>query len=166
MAVVRAFKGWRAYLVGRPVTVRLDHHNLRYFIAKGLLNQRQARWWEFRSQFNHTIAFLPGKAHRKADALTRMAGQTDEEILEDETHRTRVVLKSQSLGLLAEITLHFGASPLNELWTEAYQADPLPKQILMMLEHGVRHSHLISLAQCTKDGNRLRYRDRLYVPTH
>jgi len=25
MAVVRAFEEWRAYLVGRPVTVRLDH---------------------------------------------------------------------------------------------------------------------------------------------
>ena len=50
----------------------------------------------------------------------------DEAILEDETHRTQVVLKSQSLGLLADIALHFGVSPLNELWTEAYQADPLP----------------------------------------
>jgi len=62
-----------------------------------------------------------------------MAGQTAEEILEDETHRTQVVLKSQSLGLLADIPLHFGASPLNALWTEAYQAKPLPNQILTML---------------------------------
>jgi len=53
-----------------------------------------------------------------------MAGQTEEEVLEDETHRKQVVLKSQSLGLLADIPLHFGVSPLNELWTEAYQADP------------------------------------------
>jgi len=95
-----------------------------------------------------------------------MAGQTEEEVLEDETHRTQVVLKSQSLGLLADIPLHFGASPLNELWTEAYQADPLPNEILTMLEQGVRHSRLISLAKCTKNGNRLRYRDRLYVPAH
>jgi len=28
MAVVRAFEEWRAYLVGRPVTVRSDHQNL------------------------------------------------------------------------------------------------------------------------------------------
>ena len=28
MAVVRAFEEWRAYLVGRPVTVRLDNQNL------------------------------------------------------------------------------------------------------------------------------------------
>jgi len=62
-----------------------------------------------------------------------MAVQTEEEVLEDETHRTQVVLKSQSLGLVVDIPLHFGASPLNEVWTEAYQADPLPNQILMML---------------------------------
>jgi len=95
-----------------------------------------------------------------------MAGQTDEAILEDETHRTLVVLKSHSLGLWADITLHFEASPLNKLWTEAYQADSLPNQIRTMLEQGARHSRLISLAECTRDGNRLRYQDRLYVPAH
>jgi len=35
-----------------------------------------------------------------------------------------------------------------------------------MLEQGVRHSRLISLAEYTRDGNRLRYRDCLYVPAH
>jgi len=35
-----------------------------------------------------------------------------------------------------------------------------------MLEQGVRHSRLISLAECTNDRNRLRYRDWLYVLTH
>jgi len=95
-----------------------------------------------------------------------MAGQTEEEILEDDTHRTPVVLKFQSLCLLADIRLHFSASPLNKLWTEAYQADRLPNQILIMLEQGVGHSRLISLAECTRDGNRLLYRDRFYVSAH
>jgi len=153
MAVVPTFKAWRAYLVGRPVTVRSDHQNLRYFTTKRLLNQRQARWAEFLSQFNYTIEFVPGKAHGKADALSRMAGQTYEELLEDKTHRTQVIVKSQSLGLLADIPLHFGASPLKELWTEAYQADPLPNQILTILEQAVQHSRLISLAECTRHGN-------------
>jgi len=102
------------------------------------------------------IEFVPGKAHGRADALTRMARQTDEEILEAETHRTQVVPKSQSVGLLADIPLHVGGSPLNELWREAYQANPLPNQILTMLEQGLRQSRLISLAECTKDGNCLR----------
>jgi len=65
-----------------------------------------------------------------------MAGQTKEEALEDEMHRTQVVLKSQSRSLWADIPLHFG-SPLNELLPEAYQADPLPNQVLTILEQGV-----------------------------
>jgi len=92
MAVVRAFEECRAYLIGRPVTIQSDHQNLQYFTTKRLQNQLQARWLEFLSQFNYTIEFVSGKAHGKADALTRMAGQTEEEVLEDETHRTQVVL--------------------------------------------------------------------------
>jgi len=48
----------------------------------------------------------------------------------------------------------------------ASQADPLPNQMLMTLEQGVRHSRLICIAECAKDGNQLRYRDRLYVSAH
>jgi len=81
MAGVQAFEGWRAYLVGRPVMVQSDHQKLRYFTTKRLLNQRQARWSEFLSQFNYAIEFVPGKAHGKADALTKMmTGQTEEEV--------------------------------------------------------------------------------------
>ena len=46
MAVVSGFEEWRAYLVGRPVTLQSDYQNLRYFTTKRLLNQRQARWSE------------------------------------------------------------------------------------------------------------------------
>jgi len=76
MAVVRAFEEQRAYLVERTVTVRSDHQNLRYLTTTRSLNQRQARWSEFLSHFNYAIEFVPGKAQGKADALTRMAGQT------------------------------------------------------------------------------------------
>jgi len=82
-----------------------------------------------------------------------MAGQTEKEVLEGETQRTQVVLKSQSLGLLADIRLHFGGSPSIELLIAAYPANPFPYQILMMLEQEVRHSCLISLAECAKDGS-------------
>jgi len=110
MAVVRPFEDCRAYLVRRPVMVRLGHQNLRYFTTKRLLNQQQATWSEFLSQFNYTIEFVHGKVHGKAYELTRMAGQTEEEVLEGETYRIQVVLKSQSQGLLADIPLHFGAA--------------------------------------------------------
>jgi len=86
-----------------------------------------------------------------------MTGQTAEEVLEDEKHRMQVVLKFQSLRLLADILLNFGGSPLKGLWTEGYQADPLLTQKLKILEQGIRHGRLISLAECPKDSNWLQY---------
>lgn len=108
------------------------------------------------SQFNYRIEFEPCTAHGKGYA-SRITGQTAEEVLQDETDRTQVVLKSQSLSLVADILLNFGGSPLNALWREGYQADPFRTQKIKILEQGIQHGRLISLAECPKDGNRLHY---------
>ena len=136
--------------------LRWDHQNLGYFTKKRLRNHQQARWWEFLLQFNYRIEFEPGAARGKGYA-SRMMGQTAEEVLEDETHRMQVVVKSQSVSLLADILLNFGVPSLKELWTEGYQADPLPTQKLKILEREIRHGRLIWLAECTQDGNRPQY---------
>ena len=70
------------------------------------------------------------------------------------------------MGLLANITLPTGALPLEPLWHEAYQADLKPNQILKALDQGDRHSRLASLAECARDGNYLKFRNRLYVPNY
>jgi len=67
---------------------------------------------------------------------------------------------------LADIALDIGTSSLYELLRESHQADPLSYQILTILEQRVRHTRRITLAECGKDGNRLCYRDRLYVPAY
>jgi len=46
IAVVSALEEWRGHLVGRHVTIRSDHQNLRYFTTKRLFNQLLARWSE------------------------------------------------------------------------------------------------------------------------
>src|SRR5205807_7263902 len=166
MAVVRAFEEWRCYLIGKKVTILTYHQNLKHFTTKRLLNRRQARWSEFLTQFNYHIEYQPEKLNGKADALTRMKGESEEEATERRNHQTQVVLKSQGLGLLANITLPTGASPLEPLWHEAYQADPKPNQILKALDQGDRHSRLASLAECARDGNYLKFRNRLYVPNY
>ena len=53
-----------------------------------------------------------------------------------------------------------------ELFAAAYAEDPFPDEVLQMLDSAARHSRRISLAECTRDGHRLRFRDRLYVPEH
>jgi transposase InsO family protein len=58
------------------------------------------------------------------------------------------------------------AAELNRLFNEAYEADPLPNDVLRMLRDGVRQSRRITLAECREQAGRLWYRDRLYVPDH
>ena len=73
LAIVRALKAWRHYLLGSPfpVLVRTDHKNLTYFRTIQDLNRRQARWQNFLSQFELQILHVPGKDLTIPDALSR-----------------------------------------------------------------------------------------------
>jgi hypothetical protein len=64
MAIFRAFEEWRPELqsVINPIRVLSDHNNLQYFMTTKLLNQREARWSQFLSQFNFKIVYRPGIA--------------------------------------------------------------------------------------------------------
>ena len=48
-----------------------DHKNLQYFMMSQKLNQRQARWALYLSQFNFILKHVPGKSMGKADGLSR-----------------------------------------------------------------------------------------------
>jgi hypothetical protein len=73
LAVVTAFKQWRHYLEGakHEITVRSDHHNLKYFTTTKILTGRQIRWAEQLSRFNFRIQHIKGKDNIMADALSR-----------------------------------------------------------------------------------------------
>ena len=47
VGVLQALWTWHHYLVGRPVTVRMDHASLRYLLTQPQLSRRQARWLNF-----------------------------------------------------------------------------------------------------------------------
>ena len=76
LAVIRAFKAWRHFLLGspHPVQVITDHQNLTYFRTAQRLNARQARWHVFLGEFNYQITHHPGKGLIQADALSRRTG--------------------------------------------------------------------------------------------
>ena len=63
LAVVSAFKHWRAYLEGaaHPIRVLVDHANLKGFMTVKQLNGRQARWASFLAPFDFTIEHQAGK---------------------------------------------------------------------------------------------------------
>ena len=73
LAIFDAFKTWRHYLEGAPLTIDVvtDHKNLEYFSTSKVLTRRQVRWSEYLCHFNMVIRFRPGRLGGKPDALTR-----------------------------------------------------------------------------------------------
>jgi len=61
-----------------PLQLITDHRNLEYFMAKKLLNHRQALWSEFLTCFDYEIVYVLGKSYGKAYALTRRPGDLPE----------------------------------------------------------------------------------------
>ena len=70
------------------------------------------------------------------------------------------------LGLDEERGAGLANTKITELFAEAYNWDPFPKQVLEMLRGRVRYCKDITLAECTKDSGRLLYRGKFYVPAH
>jgi transposase InsO family protein len=166
LAIVTAFKEWRPLLEGslHPIDVISDHRNLTYFTTNRLLNYRQTRWSEYLSRFDFKITYRPGTTHGKADALTRQAQEDDDDNEERQRHRMQTILKSQNLGLLADIPPPNGGSQLATLMEQAYQADPFPSEIIAMLVQGQRKCNKITLSECEIRDNKLYYRERLFIP--
>ena len=78
----------------------------------------------------------------------------------------QMVLKSQNLGLLADIPPTNGRSHFDTLLTKAYEADPFPSKIIASLLRGQRTCNKISLNECEVQDDRLYYRERLFIPDH
>ena len=73
LAVIKCLEAWRYYLEGAKLEFEIwtDHKNLQYFMMSQKLNQRQARWALYLSQFNFVLKHGPEKSMRKADGLSR-----------------------------------------------------------------------------------------------
>ena len=76
LAVVRATRQFRHYLLGRPFTVRTDHSSLRWLMNFRNLNGQLARWMEELSQFDMVIEYRAGAKHQNADFLSRRPDDT------------------------------------------------------------------------------------------
>ena len=73
LAVIQCLEAQRYYLKEVKVKFKIwtDHKNLQYFMTSQKLNQRQARWVLYLSQFDFTLKHVPGKSMEKADGLSR-----------------------------------------------------------------------------------------------
>ena len=73
LAVVRALKTWRHYLLDVELTVYTDHHSLQFYNQKSVhFSPRQQRWAFFLQQYPRLrLTYTPGRYNVVADALSR-----------------------------------------------------------------------------------------------
>ena len=100
LAIVNCLEHWRPELEGTdlPIQILTDHKALEYFMTSKKLTRRQARWALTLANYNFQIAYRPGKANGKADALTRKpgdrpAGDTDER----QKHQFQTILTAKRI---------------------------------------------------------------------
>ena len=168
LAIVLAFKHWQPLLEGsvHPIQIITDHRNLLYFTTNRLLNYRQTKWPKFLSRFIFKISYCPGTLHGKVDALTRQQDESEEENEEHQAHWMQTILKSQNLGLLADIPPVNGHSQFETLLEEAYKADPFPSEVIALLLSGKQACNKILLNECEIRNERLYYRNHLFLPNY
>ena len=65
LAVIASLCEFRHWLSGTiiPISIIIDHNNLRYFMAQCQLNHHQSRWAMELSEFNFRLSYSPGKSN-------------------------------------------------------------------------------------------------------
>jgi hypothetical protein len=130
------------------------------------------------------ITYRPVKAGAKPDALTRKSGDLPKEGDERLLHQSQTILKPQNLAINANLVLDDNKepdtehdednapepdepeTPFEELWEAAYNADPIPNEVLKTMRRGIRRAKHLSIAECSEENGKLVYQKRLYVPDY
>jgi len=71
LAIVKAVRKWRHYLLGRPFVVKTDHVSLKYLMEQRITTPAQSRWLPKLLGFDYKIEYKKGSLNQGADALSR-----------------------------------------------------------------------------------------------
>ncbi|KAJ0436024.1 putative nucleotidyltransferase, Ribonuclease H [Helianthus annuus] len=71
LAIVKAVRKWRSYLLGRPFVVKTDHISLKYLLEQRVSTPAQARWLPKLMGYDFRVEYKKGVTNRGADALSR-----------------------------------------------------------------------------------------------
>jgi hypothetical protein len=72
LAIIKALKKYRTYLLGTTFEVYTDHRTLEFFQSQKETSSRQKRWAMTLADFDFTIIYIRGEDNSAADALSRM----------------------------------------------------------------------------------------------
>jgi hypothetical protein len=77
------------------------------------------------------------------------------------------IIKPENILQLSAIATPTLASPvLVQLFTDSYNQDPFPNEILKLIQDGTKYCREISLAECNEHNNLLHYCQRIWVPNY
>ena len=104
LVIIRELEVWRYLLKGVQFKFEIwtDHKNLEYFIKVQKLNQRQARWALYLSQFDFTLKHVAGAKIGKADGLSKRSYWKVEV---DKNNKNQVFIKDNWIHSMYEVVV-------------------------------------------------------------
>ena len=168
LTIMACLEKWHMYLHGVPFLIYMDHHNLQNFGTKALLNRRQGRWAGLLAQYEFHIQFRPGKANRKADALTRRFGDLPKEGDNRGRPFKEILDPTKFLGFSNPV-LYNTAIKHNSDIRATLAKDELGIEIAKALNTGEKqftrkHSRSVPLGECIEENGLLYVYGLLCVP--
>ncbi|KAI9194169.1 hypothetical protein LWI28_003688 [Acer negundo] len=72
LAIVKAIRKWRPYLLGRPFVIQTDQQSLKFLLEQRITTPAQTRWLPKIMGYDYSIQYKRGKENNGADALSRV----------------------------------------------------------------------------------------------
>lgn len=72
LAIVKAIKTWRPYLLGKPFTVHTNQKSLKYQLEQRITTPAQTRWLQKMLGYDYEIKYKKGPENQGADSLSRV----------------------------------------------------------------------------------------------
>lgn len=192
-SIVACLEEWKPELISvvKPFKILTDHKNLKYFMTKQLLNERQVRYNDVLQQFRFNLEWRPGSICDRPDALSRRHQDKPRGLNDERTagrimkllpsipvNSTDVILEESHSNLDTDPAVQtklFEDEEMQELWKQGVKLDRDWRRARDAVRAGERgfpadlaFKLSANIAECTvaADGV-LRGRDnRIWVPDH